>query len=42
MTGVTVRQLRGFKVLEDSDYGRSVDWWGTGVVMYEVPSLPPS
>jgi RAC serine/threonine-protein kinase len=23
-------------VLEDSDYGRSVDWWGTGVVMYEM------
>lgn len=25
-----------FKVLEDNDYGRSVDWWGTGVVMYEM------
>jgi serine/threonine protein kinase len=24
------------QVLEDSDYGRSVDWWGTGVVMYEM------
>ncbi|KAH8399369.1 hypothetical protein KR215_008937 [Drosophila sulfurigaster] len=24
------------EVLEDSDYGRAVDWWGTGVVMYEM------
>lgn len=24
------------EVLEDSDYGRSVDWWGVGVVMYEM------
>ena len=23
-------------MLEDSDYGRAVDWWGTGVVMYEM------
>jgi len=23
-------------VLEDNDYGRSVDWWGVGVVMYEM------
>jgi len=23
-------------VLEDNDYGRAVDWWGTGVVMYEM------
>jgi len=23
-------------VLEDSDYGRAVDWWGTGVVLYEM------
>jgi RAC serine/threonine-protein kinase len=22
--------------LEDNDYGRAVDWWGTGVVMYEM------
>lgn len=25
-----------WQVLEDSDYGRAVDWWGTGVVMYEM------
>ena len=24
------------QVLEDSDYGRAVDWWGLGVVMYEM------
>ncbi|KAK2167220.1 hypothetical protein LSH36_31g08007 [Paralvinella palmiformis] len=24
------------EVLEDNDYSRSVDWWGTGVVMYEM------
>ena len=24
------------KVLEDNDYGRSVDWWGFGVVLYEM------
>lgn len=24
------------EVLEDNDYGRSVDWWGIGVVMYEM------
>ena len=23
-------------MLEDNDYGRSVDWWGVGVVMYEM------
>merc|ERR1719223_2634037 len=23
------------EVLEDNDYGRAVDWWGTGVVLYE-------
>ena len=24
------------EVLQDSDYGRAVDWWGLGVVMYEM------
>ncbi|KAK1905814.1 RAC-gamma serine/threonine-protein kinase [Dissostichus eleginoides] len=24
------------KVLEDNDYGRAVDWWGLGVVTYEM------
>ncbi|KAL0601145.1 RAC-alpha serine/threonine-protein kinase [Plecturocebus cupreus] len=24
------------EVLEDNDYGRAVDWWGLGVVMYEM------
>ncbi|XP_076291183.1 AKT serine/threonine protein kinase [Lasioglossum baleicum] len=24
------------EVLEDNDYGRAVDWWGVGVVMYEM------
>jgi len=24
------------EVLEDSDYGRAVDWWGIGVVLYEM------
>lgn len=24
------------EVLEDNDYGRSVDWWGVGVVMYTM------
>uniref|UniRef100_A0A8C5GGR3 non-specific serine/threonine protein kinase n=1 Tax=Gouania willdenowi TaxID=441366 RepID=A0A8C5GGR3_GOUWI len=24
------------EVLEDNDYGRAVDWWGMGVVMYEM------
>ncbi|XP_077999768.1 RAC-gamma serine/threonine-protein kinase-like [Glandiceps talaboti] len=24
------------EVLEDNDYGRAVDWWGTGIVMYEM------
>lgn len=23
-------------MLEDLDYGRAVDWWGIGVVMYEM------
>ena len=25
-----------FQVLEDNDYGRAVDWWGVGVVLYEM------
>lgn len=25
-------------MLEDNDYGRAVDWWGIGVVMYEMVS----
>ena len=25
-------------MLEDSDYGRAVDWWGVGIVMYEMMS----
>ena len=24
------------QVLEDNDYGPAVDWWGVGVVMYEM------
>ena len=24
------------KVLDDVNYGRAVDWWGVGVVMYEM------
>ncbi|KAK0085206.1 hypothetical protein PV326_005996 [Microctonus aethiopoides] len=24
------------EVLEDNDYGRAVDWWGVGVVIYEM------
>ena len=24
------------EILEDSDYGRAVDWWGVGVVLYEM------
>lgn len=24
------------EVLEDNDYGKAVDWWATGVVMYEM------
>ena len=23
-------------MLDDNDYGRAVDWWGVGVVMYEM------
>jgi serine/threonine protein kinase len=26
------------QVLEDVDYGRAVDWWGVGLVMYEMMS----
>ena len=25
-----------WQVLEDNDYGRAVDWWGVGVVLYEM------
>lgn len=32
------KYLQNFKlqVLEDTHYGRAVDWWGLGVVMYEM------
>jgi len=29
------------EVLEDNDYGRPVDWWGVGVVMYGACLTPP-
>lgn len=29
------------EVLDDNDYGQAVDWWGTGVVMYEMVSPRP-
>ena len=28
--------FHSLQVLEDNDYGRAVDWWGVGVVMYEM------
>lgn len=33
---VLPRYPRVLQVLEDNDYGRSVDWWGFGVVLYEM------
>ena len=37
-----------FQILEEKDYGTSVDWWALGVLMYEmmagqliVSPLPP-
>ena len=30
------KSLSLLQVLEDNDYGRAVDWWGVGVVMYEM------
>ena len=35
-SSVILYQIFLSQVLEDNDYGRAVDWWGTGVVMYEM------
>jgi serine/threonine protein kinase len=31
-------EINFFQVLEDVDYGRAVDWWGVGLVLYEMMS----
>ena len=33
-----IRDFFMFQVLEDVDYGRAVDWWGVGLVLYEMMS----
>ena len=33
---MTLSLTSRFQVLEEEEYGRSVDWWGVGVVMYEM------
>ena len=33
---IPIRPVSFSQVLEDNDYGRSVDWWGFGVVLYEM------
>ena len=33
---MTLSLTSRFQVLEEEEYGRSVDWWGVGIVMYEM------
>ena len=33
---MTSHDPHALRVLEDNDYGRAVDWWGVGVVLYEM------
>jgi len=35
-TSTRLTFLFSLQVLEDNDYGPAVDWWGVGVVMYEM------
>ena len=30
-----------FKILQELDYGASVDWWALGVLMYEMMAGQP-
>ena len=34
-------QFCGFQILQELDYGPSVDWWALGVLMYEMMAGQP-
>ena len=38
---IAIPHYCGLQILEEKDYGASVDWWALGVLMYEMMAGQP-